>query len=117
MWDEAEFAAGLEGLVADFAPQAFALVEEAGERLEGRIFAWSLTFEDHAEVVGADHAFRGSFESADSARQLFSHYGKMRMVWLISPPAAELDHRGWGLAEQLCGLTRRTGSTQEPTVR
>ncbi|MGH3769397.1 MAG: hypothetical protein ACRDS0_02925 [Pseudonocardiaceae bacterium] len=85
--DEPRFAALAEGLVADFAPRLFALLEEEGERVDGRIFAWGMAFEDHAEVIGACRTFRGSFESADSARQLFSHHGKMRLVW-YNPDAA-----------------------------
>ncbi|MGH3870644.1 MAG: hypothetical protein ACRDSR_03850 [Pseudonocardiaceae bacterium] len=84
---EPEFAALAEGLVADFAPRLFALVEEIGERVDGRIFAWGLAFEDRAEVVGVDRTIRGSFASADSARLMFSRCGKMRLVW-YDPDAA-----------------------------
>ncbi|MGH3821322.1 MAG: hypothetical protein ACRDRA_00515 [Pseudonocardiaceae bacterium] len=88
--DEPEFAALAEGLVADFAPRLFALLEEEGERVDGSIFAWGMAFEDHAEVVGACGTFRGSFCSADSARELFSHRGKMRLIW-YNPDAATPD--------------------------
>lgn len=84
---EPEFAALAERLVADFAPRLFALLEEEGERVDGRIFAWGMAFGDHAEVVGADRAMRGSFDSADSARLMFSRCGKMRLVW-YNPDAA-----------------------------
>jgi hypothetical protein len=57
--DEEEFAAGLEELVADFAPRLFALVEETGERVDGRIVAWGMAFDDRAEVIGAYRSFRG----------------------------------------------------------
>lgn len=87
LWTEAEFAALAEELVADFAPRLFALVEEEGERLDGSIFAWGMEFEDRAEIVGADGEFRGSFTCADSARLLFSHRGRMRLVW-YNPNAA-----------------------------
>ena len=79
--DEPRFAALAEGLVADFAPRLFALLEEEGERFDGSIFAWGMAFEDHAEVVRACGTFRDSFCSADSARELFSHRGKMRLIW------------------------------------
>jgi hypothetical protein len=85
--NEWEFAALVEGLVADFAPRLFALVEEEGERVDGRVFAWGMAFEDRAEVVGADRAIRGSFSSADSAHLVFSRCGKMRLVW-FNPDAA-----------------------------
>jgi hypothetical protein len=84
---EPEFAALVEELVADCAPRLFALVEETGERADGRIFAWGMALEDHVEVIGMDRSIRGSFESADSAHRLFSHCGKMRLVW-YNPDAA-----------------------------
>ena len=89
--DEPEFAALAERLVADFAPRLFALVEEAGERVDGRVFAWGLAFEDHAEVVGVDRAIRGSFRSADSARLVFSRCAKMRLVWYDPDAATPYD--------------------------
>ncbi len=85
--DEPEFAALAENLVADFAPRLFALVEEQGERVDGRIFAWGMAFEDRAELVGAGRKIRGSFRSADSAHLMFSRCGKMRLVW-YNPDAA-----------------------------
>ncbi len=84
---EPEFAALLEGLVADFAPRLFALVEEQGERVDGCVFAWGMAFDDHAEVVGVDRVIRGSFGSADTAHLLFSRCRKVRLVW-YNPDAA-----------------------------
>ncbi len=85
--DEPAFAALVEGLVADSAPRLFALVEEQGERVDGRIVAWGMAFEDGAEVVGADYTRRGSYSCTDSALLLFPHCGKMRLVW-YNPDAA-----------------------------
>ncbi len=86
--DEPRFAELVEGLVADCAPRLFALLEEEGERVNGHIVAWGMAFEDHANVVGVDQAIRGSFNSADSAREFFSCTGKkMRLVW-YNPDAA-----------------------------
>lgn len=67
----------------------FALVEEAGERLDGRVVAWGMEFDDHAELVGSGGAIRGSFSCADSARQVlsYSRRGTMHLVW-CHPTAA-----------------------------
>jgi hypothetical protein len=89
---EPEFAALAEGLVADFAPRLFALLEEEGERVDGHIFAWGMAFEDHAELVGVDGDFRGSFSSAGSAALMFSHGRKVRLVW-YNPDAATADDK------------------------
>lgn len=88
--DEPQFAALAEKLVADFAPRLFALLEEEGEPVDGRIVAWGMAFENHAEVVGVCGTFRGSCCSADSARQLFSRCGKVRLIW-YDPDAATPD--------------------------
>ncbi|MDQ2709575.1 MAG: hypothetical protein M3Z25_18985 [Actinomycetota bacterium] len=89
-WDEPTFVSLLEGLVADCAPRLFALVEEAGERLDGRIVAWGLQFADRAEVVGADRGLSASFRSADSAHRLFGLRATTRLVW-YRPEAAVLS--------------------------
>jgi hypothetical protein len=93
LWDEPEFAALLERLVATFAPRLFALAEEAGERLDGRIVAWGMAFKDHAGVVQVDRTSRGRFVSADNAREMFSfsHRGKIRLVWYKPECAIRYD--------------------------
>lgn len=50
--DEAEFAQEIAELVAAEAPRLFAVVQEYGERVDGRIAAWGLAFEDHARSSG-----------------------------------------------------------------
>lgn len=87
LWDEPEFTVLVEGLVADFAPRLFALVEEEDERVDGRIVAWGMAFEDHAEVVWVDGEARGGFSSAEAARLTFSLGAKVRLVW-YNPDAA-----------------------------
>lgn len=93
LWAEPEFAAHLDELVASFAPRLFALAEEAGERLDGRIVAWGMAFQDHAEVVKVDGTSRGTFLSADRAREIFtlSHRGKIRLVWYKPECAIRYD--------------------------
>ncbi|MGH3828777.1 MAG: hypothetical protein ACRDQX_16640, partial [Pseudonocardiaceae bacterium] len=85
--DEAEFAAEAEGLVADFAPQLFALLAEAGVRVDGRIVAWGMAFEDHVDVVGVLKPITRRFRCAERAHQAFSRRGKIRLIW-YNPDAA-----------------------------
>jgi len=85
--DEPEFAALVEGLVADFAPRLFALVGEEGERVDGSILAWGMAFANHVDVVGEAITINGSFPSVEIAHQLFSRLGKTRLVW-YKPDAA-----------------------------
>ncbi|MGH3855000.1 MAG: hypothetical protein ACRDR6_16195 [Pseudonocardiaceae bacterium] len=89
--DEAEFAAEVEGLVADFAPRLFALVEEAGVRVDGRIVAWGMTFEDHADVVGVLKPITRRFRCAERAHQAFSRRGKIRLIWYNPDAATRYD--------------------------
>ena len=55
--DEVEFAELVDELVAEDAPRLFAVLQEYGERADGRIAAWGMAFPDHADVVGVDHGF------------------------------------------------------------
>lgn len=89
--DEPEFAAILEEMVADEAPRLFAVVQEYGERVDGRIVAWGMAFDDHAEVVSVGRTRRMSLQSPENALRLFkvgSHI-RARLVW-FNPDAATL---------------------------
>lgn len=85
---EEEFAEILENLVADEAPRLFAVVQEYGERVDGRIAAWGMAFDDHAEVVSVNRR-RMSLPAPENALRGF-HVGRhirARLVW-FNPAAA-----------------------------
>ncbi|MGH3829314.1 MAG: hypothetical protein ACRDRS_02510 [Pseudonocardiaceae bacterium] len=87
--DEPGFAAILESMVADEAPRLFAIVQEYGERVDRRIAAWGIAFDDHAEVASVDRGIRGKLCVLEDALRLFnfgSHI-RARLVWL-NPDAA-----------------------------
>jgi hypothetical protein len=87
--DEREFAAILEQMVADEAPRLFAVVQEYGDRVDGRIAAWGMAFTDHAEVVSAEHKQRISLQAPENALRLFKFGNHIRahLVW-FNPDAA-----------------------------
>lgn len=76
-------------MVADEAPQLFAVIQEYGERVDGRIAAWGMSFDDHAEVVSVARGVRESLRTPQDALHLF-HLGshiRARLVW-FNPDAA-----------------------------
>ena len=82
---EEEFAQEVRELVADEAPRVFALVEEYGERVDGRIVAWGMAFNDCAEVVSVDGGLHLSLASPERAHRVFSRRRKIRLVWVSHP--------------------------------
>ncbi|WP_235079375.1 hypothetical protein [Amycolatopsis orientalis] len=91
--DEPEFAEILEELVADEAPRIFAVVQEYGERVDGRIAAWGMAFADHAEVVSVTRGLRMSLQAPENALRMFkfgSHV-RARLVWLNPDAATPAD--------------------------
>lgn len=80
-WDEATFDRLVRELVEDTAPRLFALVEECGERDDGRVFAWGVQFDDRAALLTHSGRPMGTFQSAVSAQRRFSHLATMRLVW------------------------------------
>jgi hypothetical protein len=81
--DEEEFSQILEGLVADSAPRLFAVVQEYGERVDGRIAGWGMAFEDSAEVIDVDGRLRMGLQEPEDALRGF-HFGthiRARLVW------------------------------------
>jgi hypothetical protein len=88
---ELEFTAILESMVADEAPRLFAVVQEYGERVDGRIAAWGMAFTDHAEVVAVTRGLRMNLREPENALSKFtigSHI-RARLVW-FNPEAATL---------------------------
>jgi hypothetical protein len=85
--DEHEFAAIMEGMVADEAPRLFAVVQEYGERVDAVIAAWGMAFPDHAEI--AAHQLRMSVRDPESALRMFDVGSHLRahLVW-FNPDAA-----------------------------
>lgn len=91
---EEEFAEEVRGLVADEAPQVFALVEEYGERLHGWIAAWGMAFDDHVEVVSVNGALRMTFDSIADVQRRFSRHRKIRLVWASPAPTRRPEQVG-----------------------
>ncbi|MGH3900040.1 MAG: hypothetical protein ACRDTA_17730 [Pseudonocardiaceae bacterium] len=87
--DEPEFTTILEEMVADEAPRLFAVVQEYGDRVDGRIAAWGMAFDDHAEVVSVKRGLRMSLPASENALRLFKfgNHIQARLVW-FNPDAA-----------------------------
>ncbi len=85
---EEEFAALLEGMVADNAPRVFAVVQEYGERVDARIAGWGMAFDDHVDVVDGNVAHLGS-PSPEAVVRRFGIGTRItpRLVW-VNPDAA-----------------------------
>jgi hypothetical protein len=49
---EESFAADLAIMVNEEAPRLFAVVQELGVRVDSRIAAWGMAFEDRVDVIG-----------------------------------------------------------------
>lgn len=86
---EAEFNQMVAEMVADEAPRLFAVVQEYGEHVDGRIAAWGMAFEDHAEVVSVNGGACLGLRSPERAARKFSRRPNItaRVVW-VNPDAA-----------------------------
>jgi hypothetical protein len=90
--DEDVFAKIVDGMVADCAPRLFAIVEEYGVRLDGRIAAWGIEFDGRVEVVGVDGGLSMSAGSAEDAIRAFTFRNHItpRLVW-VNPDCATVE--------------------------
>jgi hypothetical protein len=86
---EAEFNELVDEMVADEAPRLFAVVQVYGDWVDGRIAAWGMAFEDHAEVVSVDGRTHMSLRSAERAVRGFRRRPDVNahLVW-VNPDAA-----------------------------
>ncbi|MEW1724223.1 hypothetical protein [Streptomyces sp. NPDC093109] len=69
--DREEFTTLLRDIVADTAPRLFAVVQEYGDRVDGRVAAWGMAFEDHAEVISVEGHRRMRTLSPDRALRAY----------------------------------------------
>ncbi|MFI6757898.1 hypothetical protein ACIBF5_01960 [Micromonospora sp. NPDC050417] len=84
-----EFHQLMTDLAADHAPRRFAIYEEYGDRVDGRIYAWGLAFEDHAWLGADDRSFTGRFANAQNAVRILARTGRqLRLTWIDQPSAA-----------------------------
>ncbi|PRW62376.1 hypothetical protein CEP50_15875 [Actinopolyspora mortivallis] len=93
--DEPEFAELLTGLVADTAPTLFAVVQEYGSRIDARVAAWGLAFEDHAEVVAVDRTLHMRLRRPENALRRFTvrPHVRTRLVWFDPAARTHPDDR------------------------
>ncbi len=92
--DEQQFAEILEGMVATFAPRVFAVVQVYGERVDGRVAAWGLAFEDHVAVFGVDGRLQMTSQEPEDALPRFA-WGRhitTRLVWVNPAAATPAEH-------------------------
>lgn len=90
---EIEFTAIMEAMVADNAPRLFAVVQEYGERVDARIAAWGMAFEDHAEVISVERGLRMSLQIPENALRGFNFgtHIRARLVWFNPDTAASTN--------------------------
>jgi hypothetical protein len=73
-------------MVADEAPAVFAVVQEYGRRVDGRIAAWGMAFPDHADVISVDGERHLSLPGVRNAARAF-HRGRhvrAHVMWVAS---------------------------------
>ncbi|WP_258175058.1 hypothetical protein [Actinopolyspora mortivallis] len=85
-------------LVSENAPRVFAVVQEYGLRVDARIAAWGIAFEDRAEVVAVEENLRMRVSSPEAAVRFF-HLGtrvRARLVWPETVGNRTVPDRGEG---------------------
>lgn len=74
----------IEEMVSDEAPRLFAVVQVHSARVDGRVAAWGMAFEDHAEILGVDADTWISVVSPERAVRRFGRDPGVsaRLVWV-----------------------------------
>jgi hypothetical protein len=82
--DRAEFDELIDEMVAEDAPRMFAIVQERGDRLDARVAAWGMAFEDYAALVSADGGLQLSLPSAERGALHYNRHAGItaRVVWI-----------------------------------
>jgi hypothetical protein len=76
-------------LATDYAPRRFAVCEEYGDRVDGRVYAWGVAFEERVWLSADDRSLTGSFVNAENAMRVLRRTGRrLRLIWIDQPSAA-----------------------------
>ena len=77
----------MEELAFSEAPALFAVMQEYGDRVDGRVAAWGMAFEDHAEIVSVEGHRRMNVVSLKRAVKRFAQKPDIsaRLVWMWRP--------------------------------
>jgi hypothetical protein len=91
LWTEGEFADVVHLIAKEQAPRLFAIVEEYGEREDGRVAGYGLAYADHVDVNSVEGDFHLISQNPERARRLFeisagSRAVRAHLVWLTSAP-------------------------------
>ncbi|MGW1677838.1 hypothetical protein [Saccharopolyspora sp. NPDC002376] len=70
-------------MVTESAPRLFAVLQKYGERVDVRIAAWGMAFDDHVEAVSIDGGLRMNLRSPADAGRAFTWGTHIhgRLVW------------------------------------
>jgi len=85
---EEEFEDALQRLATEYAPALFAVAQVYGDKVDGRIAAWGMAFDDHVEVVSVDTGTTGHLGSVDGVLRWFGTAPNVttRLIWLSGQP-------------------------------
>ncbi|MGH3771256.1 MAG: hypothetical protein ACRDRW_07655 [Pseudonocardiaceae bacterium] len=91
LWNEAEFAEEINAMVAEEAPRLFAVVQEYGERVDIRVAAWGMAFENRVKVFAVDRSLHLSLRSPERAVRAFTHAPHItaHLVWINPDPGSQ----------------------------
>ena len=91
--DAEKFAGILKGMVSANAPRMFAVVQEWGDRVDARIAAWGLAFDDRTQVVGVDGGIHLGGPAPEDALRVYGFGTRItpRLVWVDPDEATPAD--------------------------
>ena len=77
----------VRGMVAELAPRRFAVFQDFGDRVDGRVAAWGMAFDDRAEIVDANGS---TWLSTTTPEKALDHYVRLpevtsRIIWVDTP--------------------------------
>lgn len=78
-------------IVAENAPRRFAVVQDWGDHVDGRVAAWGMAFPDHVDIVDAEGGPRMRLTSPRLALIAYSRRPDVtaRLMWIDPEPDGE----------------------------
>ncbi|HYS38520.1 MAG TPA: hypothetical protein VEO01_23120 [Pseudonocardiaceae bacterium] len=78
------YEAAVREMVEEFAPRRFAVFQDLGNRVDGRVAAWGMAFEDHVDIIDADGSCWTSMSTPEAALRGYARPPEVdaRVIWV-----------------------------------
>ena len=82
-----DYEEAVQGMIEEHAPRRFAIFQDYGDQIDGRVAAWGMAFDDRADILDAGGSTWLSTTSPDDVLPRYARAPGVtsRVIWVDTP--------------------------------